>query len=229
MARPEKGRSPERPPSPCAPRAARRSHRIRAAALGAAVVTTAVVTAFGPAAADGLAGSEPSPLTAEVIAAVQVPTEYPAVDPTLAHAADGQEARERLAAALADNERREADARVFVYFATLEQARAESARQQAEAAAQAERARAEEAPAPRSGGGSWDALARCESGGNWGAATGNGYYGGLQFSPSTWRAYGGSGMPHQSSREAQIAVAERVRAGQGWGAWPSCSSKLGLR
>ena len=75
----------------------------------------------------------------------------------------------------------------------------------------------------------WDKLAQCESGGRWNINTGNGYYGGLQFSPSTWRAFGGSGMPHQASRAEQIAVAERTLAAQGWNAWPSCSRKMGLR
>jgi LysM repeat protein len=75
----------------------------------------------------------------------------------------------------------------------------------------------------------WDQLAQCESGGRWNINTGNGYYGGLQFSPSTWRAFGGSGSAHQASRGQQIAVAERVLAAQGWNAWPSCSRKLGLR
>jgi sulfur carrier protein ThiS len=75
----------------------------------------------------------------------------------------------------------------------------------------------------------WDALAQCESGGNWSINSGNGYYGGLQFSLQTWRAYGGTGMPHEASKAEQIAVAEKIKAGQGWGAWPACSSKLGLR
>jgi resuscitation-promoting factor RpfA len=75
----------------------------------------------------------------------------------------------------------------------------------------------------------WDKLAQCESGGNWKINTGNGFYGGLQFTPRTWRAFGGKGMPHQASRGEQIAVAERVLAGQGWKAWPACSRKLGLR
>ena len=75
----------------------------------------------------------------------------------------------------------------------------------------------------------WDALAQCESGGNWGANTGNGYYGGIQFNASTWHANGGSGMPHQASRSEQIAVAERTLAAQGWNAWPACSRKMGLR
>ncbi|MTV25110.1 hypothetical protein FTX61_06720 [Nitriliruptoraceae bacterium ZYF776] len=75
----------------------------------------------------------------------------------------------------------------------------------------------------------WDRLARCESGGNWSINTGNGYYGGLQFSLSSWRAVGGSGYPHQASKLEQIERAERLRAQQGWGAWPSCSRQLGLR
>ena len=81
-------------------------------------------------------------------------------------------------------------------------------------------------PAAAVGGGSvWDAIAACESGGNWAANTGNGYYGGLQFSLGTWQAYGGSGMPHQNSREQQIAIAERVAAAEGgYGAWPQCGA-----
>ncbi|MGH8964109.1 MAG: transglycosylase family protein [Actinomycetes bacterium] len=75
----------------------------------------------------------------------------------------------------------------------------------------------------------WDKLAKCESGGNWKINTGNGYYGGLQFSARTWRAFGGKGMPHKASKAQQIKVAERILAGQGWKAWPSCSKKLGLR
>jgi|HigsolmetaAR201D_1030396.scaffolds.fasta_scaffold25967_1 LysM repeat protein len=83
---------------------------------------------------------------------------------------------------------------------------------------------------PSSGGGTvWDRLAQCESGGNWSIDTGNGYRGGLQFSQSTWEAYGGTGNPANASREEQIRVAERVLAGQGWGAWPACSRQLGLR
>ena len=77
--------------------------------------------------------------------------------------------------------------------------------------------------------GVWDKLAQCEAGGNWAINSGNGYYGGLQFSASTWRAYGGTGLPHQHSREQQIAIAEKVRAANGgYGAWPGCASKLGL-
>ena len=75
----------------------------------------------------------------------------------------------------------------------------------------------------------WDRLAQCESSGNWAINTGNGFSGGLQFTPGTWRAFGGVGVAHHASREQQIAVAERVLAEQGWGAWPACSRKLGLR
>ncbi|MGU3432239.1 transglycosylase family protein [Actinomycetes bacterium M1A6_2h] len=77
----------------------------------------------------------------------------------------------------------------------------------------------------------WDKLAQCEAGGNWGINTGNGFQGGLQFSPSTWTSHGGgeyAATANQASREEQITVAERVLGNQGWGAWPSCSAKLGL-
>ena len=68
----------------------------------------------------------------------------------------------------------------------------------------------------------WDAIAQCESGGNWAINTGNGYYGGLQFSPSTWSSNGGVGMPNQASRAEQIRIAENVLRTQGIGAWPTC-------
>lgn len=80
--------------------------------------------------------------------------------------------------------------------------------------------------------GVWAALSECESGGDWGTATGNGFFGGLQFHPQTWRGHGGGEFApsaHQASPAEQIVVAERVLASQGWGAWPSCSRKLGLR
>jgi resuscitation-promoting factor RpfA len=77
-------------------------------------------------------------------------------------------------------------------------------------------------------GSTWDALAQCESGGNWSTNTGNGFSGGLQFTPQTWAAFGGTGSPQNASRAQQIAVAEKVQASQGWGAWPACSAKLGL-
>src|SRR6478672_4704855 len=77
----------------------------------------------------------------------------------------------------------------------------------------------------------WDSVASCESGGNWAINTGNGYYGGLQFSQSTWVAYGGAryaSHADQASREEQISVAQRVLSAQGPGAWPVCSRKAGL-
>ena len=77
--------------------------------------------------------------------------------------------------------------------------------------------------APRS---PWNVIAQCESGGNWSIDTGNGYYGGLQFSPATWAAYGGRGSAATASRAQQIAVGRRVVAHQGWNAWPSCSTGL---
>jgi hypothetical protein len=82
------------------------------------------------------------------------------------------------------------------------------------------------------GGSVWDSLAQCEAGGNWATNTGNGYSGGLQFAHSTWRSFGGgefAPMAYQASREQQIVVAERVLASSGWGAWPACTRKLGLR
>ena len=77
----------------------------------------------------------------------------------------------------------------------------------------------------------WDRVAQCESGGNWHINTGNGYYGGLQFSGSTWRAYGGSAYAARAdlaSKSQQIAIAQRVLASQGPGAWPVCSVRAGL-
>lgn len=78
-------------------------------------------------------------------------------------------------------------------------------------------------------GGVWDQIAACESGGNWSINTGNGYYGGLQFSLGSWRAVGGTGYPNEASKSEQIARAEILKARQGWGAWPACTAKLGLR
>ena len=92
-------------------------------------------------------------------------------------------------------------------------------------------------PPPDNGGGlgdpnsyaTWDALAECESGGNWQINTGNGYYGGLQFSLGTWQGVGGTGYPHEHSRETQITMGQRLYASSGWGAWPACTAQLGWR
>ncbi|MEV5107142.1 transglycosylase family protein [Streptomyces massasporeus] len=78
--------------------------------------------------------------------------------------------------------------------------------------------------------GVWDRIAQCESGGDWHINTGNGYYGGLQFAPSTWNAYGGTAYAptaDRASRSQQIAVATKVQRAQGWGAWPTCSARAG--
>ena len=75
----------------------------------------------------------------------------------------------------------------------------------------------------------WDRLAECESGGDWAINTGNGYYGGLQFAASTWSSLGGSGLPHEHSRQEQIRLATMLRdQSGGYGAWPSCAAQLGL-
>jgi hypothetical protein len=92
-------------------------------------------------------------------------------------------------------------------------------------------------PAPAAGGGIpvdgnvWDALAQCESGGNWAINTGNGYYGGLQFSYSTWLGNGGGDFAeyaHLATREQQILIAENLHARRGFQPWPACRIKLGL-
>lgn len=88
----------------------------------------------------------------------------------------------------------------------------------------------EPADPPSSGNtGAWDRIAECESGGNWSINSGNGYYGGLQFSKGTWIAYGGgkyASYPHQASKAQQIAIAEKVRAAEGgYGAWPVCGKR----
>ncbi|WP_415823694.1 transglycosylase family protein, partial [Mycobacterium basiliense] len=80
-------------------------------------------------------------------------------------------------------------------------------------------------PAPEAYSVNWDAIAQCESGGNWSINTGNGYSGGLQFTSGTWHANGGSGSAASASREEQIRVAENVLRSQGIGAWPVCGRR----
>ncbi|HEX2285660.1 MAG TPA: transglycosylase family protein, partial [Mycobacterium sp.] len=85
---------------------------------------------------------------------------------------------------------------------------------------------------PVSNGAVWDALARCEAGGNWAINTGNGFYGGVQFDQNTWERNGGlryAARADLATREEQIAIAEVTRARQGWGAWPTCSGRIGAR
>jgi hypothetical protein len=78
----------------------------------------------------------------------------------------------------------------------------------------------------------WKRLAQCEASGRWHINTGNGYYGGLQISRSTWHAYGGgkyAALPHRATPREQIRIGEKIKRNQGWGAWPSCSRRLHLR
>lgn len=78
----------------------------------------------------------------------------------------------------------------------------------------------------------WDRLARCESSGNWRANTGNGYFGGLQFSRQTWTGFGGgayAGTANHATRTQQITIAQKVLRVQGWKAWPTCSRRAGVR
>jgi LysM repeat protein len=108
---------------------------------------------------------------------------------------------------------------------------------QDESAAAAPQATEYVAPAPQqvsvaapsvASGSVWDSIAACESGGNWAINTGNGFYGGLQFTLSSWAAVGGSGLPSNASREEQIMRGQMLQARQGWGAWPVCSIKAGV-
>src|SRR6478735_715434 len=88
------------------------------------------------------------------------------------------------------------------------------------------------APSNAANVGPWDRIARCESGGRWHINTGNGYFGGLQISRSTWAGYGGrkyAALPSGASKAQQIRVAERIKHAQGWGAWPTCAARVGLR
>ena len=84
------------------------------------------------------------------------------------------------------------------------------------------------APAQAATEETWDRLASCESTNRWDINTGNGFYGGLQFTLSSWAAVGGEGYPHHASKAEQIMRAEKLQDLQGWGAWPLCSKKLGL-
>jgi hypothetical protein len=246
MDAPRKERSTERPPSPQAPHGARRPRRGRVAA-GATLVALglAATTALAPAAADVMRTDTSTRSDAAIAAqserldeALAAMSSEPVVDDrgpqtqnktiVMANAEVQEFLHDAAVMAEVENDRR--------FNAYVESVQAER-RAQAEAAEAAERAEEaeESAPAPDvaapsgGGGGRWDALAQCESGGNWAINTGNGYSGGLQFSHATWRAYGGSGKAYQNSRSEQIRIATKVKAAQGWGAWPACSRKLGLR
>jgi len=190
----------------------------QAAAAEAAAAKEAAAEAADQAAAEE-AAAEAAAVAAAEDAAAEAAAEEAAAEAAVVAAAEDAAAEEAARHAAED-----------AAAAAAEDAAAEEAAAAAEEAAEEPHRQqdvAPEAPAAPSGG-VWDSLAQCESGGNWSTNTGNGYYGGLQFSLSTWQGHGGSGLPSESSREAQIAVAERVRSSQGWGAWPACSNQLGL-
>ena len=136
---------------------------------------------------------------------------------------------ERSRAAVADLQAQQAAA-----AAAAEAAAAPAPAAPAPAAPAAPRTRSAPAPAApppvaAASGRNWDAVAKCESGGNWSINTGNGYYGGLQFSAGTWNGHGGTAYAPRAdlaTREQQIAVAEKVLASQGKGAWPTCGRNL---
>jgi hypothetical protein len=123
--------------------------------------------------------------------------------------------------------------RTLDYFAAVEaEARAAAERAAAEAAAQAAARQASRQVTTSGGNGVWDTIAQCESSGNWSMNSGNGFSGGLQFHPGTWRSHGGTAYApyaYQATPAQQIEIAERVLDSQGWGAWPACSRKAGLR
>ncbi len=152
------------------------------------------------------------------------------------------EIEERNEAARVAEQARQAEEQRIAEQAAAEQAelerRQEQQRQQAAAAAQQSMPAAlspssySPPPPPVNNGSVWDALAQCESNGNWHINTGNGFYGGIQFMLSTWLNMGGGQYayyPHEATREQQIEVATRLQAQYGWGQWPACSAKLGLR
>ncbi len=88
------------------------------------------------------------------------------------------------------------------------------------------------APADAASTRTWNKIAQCESSGRWHINTGNGYYGGLQISKSTWRSHGGkkfARLPSRATKREQIRVAERIKRDQGWGAWPTCAARAGKR
>jgi len=197
------------------------------AVLVAALTGLLVVSAGGP--SDEAGASAPVDTVVAIARAAAAPTFE--VDP-----AAGRVAALTVFAKTveADQLRRYAAAveaqRLADFAAAVEAAEARARQAEAERAQRAQRA---SAAAPAVGGGSvWDQLAQCESGGNWSMNTGNGFYGGLQFMQSTWVSVGGTRYapaPHLASREQQIAAAETLLARSGWGQWPACSAKLGLR
>ena len=206
----------------------RKPRRISFAITGAAAATiVAVASGVAAAAPEGsasrVASSQPARtavdsygLTQSALQLAQVRTHVVKMD-LRKRGADARRADARRAAA-----RRAAAAQRAAERAAARQA----AQQQPTAAASAPSQSPQ--PPPASGAVNWDAIAQCESGGNWSINTGNGYYGGLQFSQQTWEANGGltyAPRADLASRAAQIAVAEKVYAAGGLGAWPVCGAQ----
>lgn len=192
----------------------RHSHKIAIAAVAVlAVVALAAVAVVRPGADDQAAAEGGNPAGPEF--QLEPGLSQAIARHVLFEAVEAQQIREYVAAVEAQQ--------VTDYLRGVEAATREAAERRAAAASSA--------PAV-SNGSVWDRLARCESGGNWAMNSGNGFYGGIQFMHSTWVSMGGrqfAEYPHQASREGQIAVAERLLAASGWGQWPACSAKLGLR
>jgi hypothetical protein len=210
--------------------------------LGALLVLVGVIAfsifgePYGVAAAATNSGATNSGATGTLTASGQGPAASVAADaatPAASPAIDPATAAAVLAYVVATAEQARLDA-VNAYLASVaakaaDQAAAERAAARAAAPSGGNTGRA--APAAPDGS-VWDRLAQCESGGNWSINTGNGFTGGLQFVRSTWLGVGGGEYApdaYLATREQQIDIATRVLASQGWGAWPGCTSMMGLR
>ena len=211
----------------------RKPPKISFALTGAAAVTiVAVASGVAAAATEGPASKaassrsaarvavDPYGLTQSTLQLARVRTHVVKMDLRKRGAAARRAAARRAAA-------RRAEAAAAAAQRAAERAAARQAAQQPPAAAAPAPSQPPQPP-PASGTVNWDAIAQCESGGNWSINTGNGYYGGLQFTQQTWEAYGGLAYASRAdlaSRDAQIAVAEKVYADVGLGAWPVCGAQ----
>jgi hypothetical protein len=199
--------------------------------LGVAVPTTSALS-------DGQSPPEPKPTPVNQLSWYAGGAEVEAMQAfDRAQAIEAERRAAEEAARVAELERQREAARVEAERIAAEQAAAAAAAAEAARVALARDQRAQALnntppPRPALGGSVWDALAQCESGGNWAYNGPSGFDGGLQFDPSTWTAMGGgqyAPYAYMASREQQIAIAERTLTSSGWGAWPACSSRLGLR
>jgi hypothetical protein len=189
----------------------------------ALVALFALLVGIGATTLDGPPGTPDTIQTASATRTAAPQITGPDLDSIVA--ADAVAHGAAIAEWVAGVERAEEERRVAEWVAGVERA-------QAEAAAAARRS----APRVSSSGGAvvtdgdaWSRLAACECGGNPACNTGNGYYGTFQFSLPTWRSVGGEGLPSAASDEEQLARAQALQARSGWGQWPGCSAKLGLR